>query len=49
LGWLGGFTPALLQEVADIAASSLGWDDARKSVEIQRTRDILVNKHGLKL
>ncbi len=49
MGWLGGFTPALLQEVADIAAHTLGWDDARKSVEIQRTRDILAQKHGLKL
>lgn len=49
MGWLGGFSLPLLHEIADIAADSLGWDDARKSVEIQRTRDILEQKHGLKL
>jgi glycerol-3-phosphate dehydrogenase len=49
IAWLGGFTPALLQEVADIAAASLGWDEGRKSLEIQRARDILSRKHGLTL
>lgn len=49
MAWLGGFTTPLLHEVAEIAAERLGWDDARKSQEIHRTRDILVNQHGLKL
>jgi glycerol-3-phosphate dehydrogenase len=49
IAWLGGFTPALLHEVADIAAESLGWDDARKAQEIQRTRDLLIQRHGLAL
>lgn len=49
MAWLGGFTPALLDEVASIAASMLNWDDARRTVEIARTRAILNEKHGMKL
>lgn len=49
MAWLGNFTWALLNEVADIAASVLGWDETRKAVEVQRTCEILARKHGLVL
>lgn len=49
MAWLGGFTGALLDEVAELAAGVLGWNAARLAAEVERTRDLLQTRHGLAL
>lgn len=47
MAWFGGVTLGLVEEVAQIVGGVLGWDDARRAAEVQRTRAILSKKHGL--
>ncbi len=49
MAWLGGFTDALLLEVADIVAEAKGWSAERKAEEIERTVKILNEKHMMQL
>lgn len=43
----GELTPALLQEIAQLMASSLGWDDTQRQQQLQRCCDNLARLHGL--
>ncbi|MYD11303.1 MAG: glycerol-3-phosphate dehydrogenase/oxidase [Chloroflexi bacterium] len=49
LAMLGHVTPALLHELADICAASLGWSAARKAAEIERALELLRVKHRVEL
>ena len=49
LAMRGYATQSAVQEVAEIAAAALGWSDARKDAEIQRTLATLREKHGAKI
>lgn len=49
MAWLGEFTRDLLEEVAEISAAVLGWESARMTAEVERSRGILVQRHGLNL
>jgi glycerol-3-phosphate dehydrogenase len=49
IGMLGELTPALLDELADIAAAALGWDDARRQSELERVRSGFAAFHGVTL
>jgi len=49
IGMLGYLTPALLNELADITASTLRWSDDRKQVEIERTVKVISKKHRIDL
>ncbi len=46
---LGLLTYPLLKELNEIAASYLGWNHERKTVEMQRTLQILSDMHGVAL
>jgi glycerol-3-phosphate dehydrogenase len=45
----GHLTNALLMEVSAIAAQALGWDAARTLQEIDATREIACERHGIAL
>ncbi len=47
LAWLGELTAPALHDFAEALGDSLGWNDARKQAEVQRTRDILADRHGV--
>lgn len=47
IGMLGYLNADLLNELADITASAMGWSDARKVEEIQRTVGIISKKHRI--
>ena len=49
IAMLGQVTPALLNELADICAATLGWSDQRRAAEIQRTIELLRVKHRVEL
>lgn len=49
IAMLGDLTPALLNELADIAAKKLGWSEEQKQAEIERTVAILSKKHRVEL
>ncbi len=49
IAMLGHLTNDLLQELADICAVSFGWSSERKTAEMQRTIDILRDKHRVYL
>lgn len=49
IGILGQTTIDVLDEIAEIIGNSLGWDQNQRKEEVQRTRDILADKHGVKL
>ncbi len=49
LAMLGKMSAASLEELAHALGDALGWDEARRAVEIQRTRTILEQKHGVSL
>lgn len=49
IAMLGDATSALLHELADICAETLGWTDARKAAEFQRAIDILRDRHRVEL
>jgi glycerol-3-phosphate dehydrogenase len=49
LAMLGQVTRPLLDELAEAAGESLGWDDAQKQAEAARTLDLLATRHGVRL
>ena len=49
LAMLGRLTRPALQELAEAAGDSLGWDDARKKAEAERALDLLADRHGVRL
>ena len=46
---LGMLTRPLLEELAEILADVLGWDDARTKAELARTVDLMARKHQVTL
>jgi glycerol-3-phosphate dehydrogenase len=44
---LGELTRNLISELAGIVGEVLGWDDEQQESEIERTKEILMNKHGV--
>jgi glycerol-3-phosphate dehydrogenase len=49
LAYLGHLNRPLLDELADIVATALGWSDEQKQGEISRTLAILRDQHGINL
>ena len=49
IGMLGGSTRKLLRELAEIAAETLGWSDARMQQEMARAEAILRRRHRVDL
>ena len=49
LGMLGHLNRPLLEELNDIVAESLGWDEARQEAELARTIELLADLHSLDL
>ncbi len=49
MAMLGQATPALLGDLADISAATLGWSDQRKTAEIKRLVELLRVKHRVDL
>ena len=49
IAMLGFLTPALLSELANVTAKALDWSDERKQDEIERTIQILHEKHQVDL
>ena len=49
LGMLGRLTRAAIDELADIAGESLGWDGEQVKAEVARTLDLLANRHEVRL
>ena len=49
IAMLGLLTPGLMNELAEIAAESLGWSAQRKAEEIRRAQAILRHKHRVEL
>jgi glycerol-3-phosphate dehydrogenase len=49
MAWLGGFTDAVLREVADVVAEELKWSAERKEEEVRRTAQLLSERHHVKL
>ncbi|PRY67657.1 glycerol-3-phosphate dehydrogenase [Glaciihabitans tibetensis] len=47
LAFTGSITPAVLEEVADVVAAGLGWDDAHRAEEVSRVRTLLADVHGV--
>ncbi|RMG86585.1 MAG: glycerol-3-phosphate dehydrogenase/oxidase [Chloroflexi bacterium] len=43
----GDISGQLIAEMAEVAAQALGWDEARKAEELERTLTILREEHGL--
>ncbi len=48
LAMLGRISRSALEELAEVAAESLGWDVHRRQEEIQRVLDILAEHHGIR-
>ena len=49
IAMLGRSTRALLRELAEIAAETLGWSDGRMEREIERAEEILRRRHRVEL
>jgi glycerol-3-phosphate dehydrogenase len=49
LAYLGQLTHPLVDELADILGESLGWDEPKKKAEVERTLEILADRHGVRL
>ncbi|TPW73503.1 glycerol-3-phosphate dehydrogenase/oxidase [Schumannella sp. 10F1B-5-1] len=49
LAFVGGLSRELLDEIATIAAAELGWDDARRTAEIEAVVALLRDAHGVEL
>jgi glycerol-3-phosphate dehydrogenase len=48
VAWLGRATRPVLEEMADIAGRTLGWDAEKREAEIERTAKILRERHRAK-
>lgn len=49
IAWLGESTAALLQELSELIGGVLGWTAEEMQKEVERTRQILAHKHGVKI
>lgn len=49
LGLYERLDAARLDALATLVAQELGWDDARRVAELERTREILTTRHGVRL
>jgi len=49
MAYLGHLNRPLIDELADILAEVLGWNNAQKKAEIERTLGILLDEHGVGL
>jgi glycerol-3-phosphate dehydrogenase len=49
IAFTGRATRAALDELAEIAAGALGWDEATRDAEVERTAALLVERHGVRL
>jgi glycerol-3-phosphate dehydrogenase len=49
LGYLGQLTHPLVEELAKALGEALDWDEDRKKTEVNRTLDILAERHGVQL
>lgn len=49
LAMLGHVTGEMVEELAKAVGNALGWDEARKTAEVARTRLILADRHGTRL
>jgi len=49
MAYLGQLNRPLIDELADSLAEVLGWSNAQKKTEIERTLEILQDRHGVKL
>ena len=49
LGLLGRLTRPMIDELADVAGNSLGWDAGQRDAEVKRTLSILAERHGVRL
>ncbi|WIB10895.1 glycerol-3-phosphate dehydrogenase/oxidase [Arthrobacter sp. zg-Y820] len=49
LAFRGLVTAEMLNEMADLLAPQLGWDDAEAHRQVKACRDLLVNMHGMKI
>jgi glycerol-3-phosphate dehydrogenase len=47
MAYLGHLNRPLIDELAEIVANVLGWSEAQKQAEIERTLQILQDQHGL--
>ena len=47
MAYLGHLNRFLIDELADILAEVLSWSDTQKKTEIERTLDILQDRHGI--
>ncbi|TPW77288.1 glycerol-3-phosphate dehydrogenase/oxidase [Schumannella soli] len=49
LAFVGGLSLDLLDEIAGIAAAELGWDDTRRTAEVEAAVTLLRDAHGVAL
>jgi glycerol-3-phosphate dehydrogenase len=49
LAFVGGLSLALLEELAEVLATVLGWDAARTADEVSQAREVLNEVHGVDL
>ena len=49
MAMLGEVTSELLRELAELSAEPLGWTDERKAAEIQRSVELLRDRHRVVL
>ncbi|KZE93661.1 Aerobic glycerol-3-phosphate dehydrogenase [Agromyces sp. NDB4Y10] len=49
LAFTGALTPALLDELADVVGRELGWDEGTHRAEVEATRRVLAERHGVHL
>lgn len=49
LAWLGNVTRPVVQEIAEIMATSLGWSESHVQAEVGRTLGVLKEFHGVEL
>jgi len=47
LAFTGSITSAVLEEVGDVVAAGLGWDEATREAEIAAVRTLLAEVHGV--
>ncbi len=49
LAYLGQLNRSLAEQMSDWLGDALGWDDLKKQAEVNRSLDILADRHGVNL
>ena len=49
IAFTGTLTAQLLDELAEIVGAELGWEPERRRAEVEATRDLLAERHGVVL